>query len=244
MSECDVTRISGADLDTPNRIEDRAPEDLAFVPISKAQATELIVANHYLHRSCDIRWAWGVAVNGKMLGVLTVGRLSSPTATRGVIGETEGASRNPFSRSMDVYELNRLWLSDSLPVFEVQGVHRKTGKPIVHKHGVESKFIGSCLRQLKKEYPNIILVAFAEVRRARRSSISGGFIRRPTGFTPGCRCPSRTALESIGTCGSPTPEMSNCSRGNGRENHTQKKRRNRLPRIEFQLIPSPIWYGI
>jgi hypothetical protein len=142
MSECGLRRTQSADLETLSRIEDLAPKDLDFVPISKAQATELIVANHYLYRSCNIRWAWGIEVDGKILGVLTVGKLGSPTANRGVIGETKEASRNLHSRSKDVFELNRLWLSDSLPVFEVEKVDRKTGKPKVHKHGVESRFIG------------------------------------------------------------------------------------------------------
>lgn len=158
--------MQGADRETSSRIEELAPKHLGFVTVSEAQATELIVANHYLHRSCNIRWAWGIEVDREILGVLTVGSLGSPTATRGVIGETEEASRNPFSRSKDVFELNRLWVSDSLPVSEVQGTDRKTGNPRVHRHGVESKFIGWCLHQLKKEYPNIILISYADGSKA------------------------------------------------------------------------------
>jgi hypothetical protein len=156
--------MQGADRETSSRIEELAPkDDLNFGLINNALANEIVKKHHYLKRSCNnIRWAWGIEVGGEILGVLTVGTLSSPTATRGVIGETKEASRSPLSRSKDVFELARLWLSDSLPVFEVQGVDRKTGKPVVHKHGVESQFIGWCLRQLKKEYPNIILISYAD----------------------------------------------------------------------------------
>jgi hypothetical protein len=94
---------------------------------------------------------------------MTVGKMQSWTVRASLVGEDAATSKlDPTARSNDVYELNRLWLSDSLPVIETPGVDRKTGKPITHRHGIESKFIGWCLRQLKKEYPNIILVSYAD----------------------------------------------------------------------------------
>jgi len=164
MSECGLRRTQSADLETPSRVEEPTPkDDLNFRIIDNALANEIAKEHHYLRRSCkNIRWAWGIEVSGETLGVLIIGKPDSPTVMRGVIGETKEASRSPLSRSKDVFELSRLWLSDSLPVFEVQKIDKKTGKLKTHKHGVESKFIGSCLRQLKKEYPNIILVAFAD----------------------------------------------------------------------------------
>lgn len=164
MSECDVTRMQGADLETPSRVEELTPkDDLNFRLIDNALANKIAKKHHYLKRPCkNIRWAWGIEVSGETLGVLIIGKPDSPTVMRGVIGETKEASRSPLSRCKDVFELKRLWLSDSLPVFEVQKVDKKTGKLKMHKHGVESKFIGWCLHQLKKEYPTIILVAFAD----------------------------------------------------------------------------------
>jgi hypothetical protein len=47
---------------------------LEFVAIDKKLATELVVANHYLHRECPISWSWGIEVDGETLGVLTIGK--------------------------------------------------------------------------------------------------------------------------------------------------------------------------
>ena len=139
-------------------------QPLRFVPIDKDSATALVIEHHYMHRRCPISWAWGIKdEKGEILGVLTVGKMQSWTVRASLVGEDAATSKlDPTARSNDVYELNRLWLSDSLPVYETQGIDRKTGKPITHRHGVESKFIGWCLRQLKKEYPKIILVSYAD----------------------------------------------------------------------------------
>jgi len=122
-----------------------------------------VVEHHYLHCECPISWAWGIEdADGKLLGVLTVGKLMSWSVRCGLVGETHEQMKEPGARSGDVYELNRLWLSDTLPVFEVQKVDKKTGELKTHRHGVESRFIGWCLHQLKKKYPNIILVSYAD----------------------------------------------------------------------------------
>jgi hypothetical protein len=89
-------------------------------------------------------WAFGISVDDKIVGVLTVGKPCSWSATCGVIGEKYADLRNPASRSKDVYELNRLWLSDALPP------------------NMESQFIGWCLRQLRKINPRLILISYAD----------------------------------------------------------------------------------
>ena len=136
---------------------------LHFLEIDKHTATTLVIEHHYLHCECPISWAWGIEdADGKLLGVLTVGKLMSWSVGCGLVGETHKQMKEPGARSEDVYELNRIWLSDALPVSEVQGIDRKTGKPRVHRHGVESRFISWCLRQLKKKYPRIIVVSYAD----------------------------------------------------------------------------------
>jgi len=76
--------------------------------------------------------------------VLTVGKPCSWSVTCGVVGEKYGDMKNPAARSKNVYELNRLWVSDSLP------------------RNTESQFIGWCRKQLRKIQPNIILISYAD----------------------------------------------------------------------------------
>ena len=62
-----------------------------------------------------------------------------------LVGETpEIMKTSESARSRDVYELNRLWISDGLP------------------KNIESRFIGWCLRELKRIRPNTILVSYAD----------------------------------------------------------------------------------
>lgn len=117
---------------------------LQFVSIPKAQATELIIAHHYLHRKCPISWSFGIEVNGQILGVLTVGKPMWSVAC-GVVGEKKVDLECPDARWRHVYELNRLWIADS-----------------VTEHCIESKFVGWVLRQLRKINPNLILVSYAD----------------------------------------------------------------------------------
>jgi len=136
---------------------------LHFLEIDKHTATTLVIEHHYLHCECPISWAWGVEdVDGKLLGVLTVGKIMSWSVRCGLVGENHEQMNEPGARSADVYELSRLWLSDSLPLFEVQKIDKKTGKLKTHRHGVESQFISWCLRQLKKKYPKLILISYAD----------------------------------------------------------------------------------
>ena len=62
-----------------------------------------------------------------------------------LVGETrEIMHTDDHARSRDVYELNRLWAADGLP------------------KNIESRFIGWCLRELKKIRPDTILVSYAD----------------------------------------------------------------------------------
>ncbi len=108
-----------------------------FAEIDKRLARLAVIERHYLHRPCPITWAWGVVVDEKLKGVLTVGRPCSRTVCEGVCGK---------ERSADVYELNRLWLDEGLPC------------------NSESQFIGWCLRELRKTNRNVILVSYADTK--------------------------------------------------------------------------------
>jgi hypothetical protein len=108
-----------------------------FAKIDKRLARLAVIEKHYLHRPCPISWAWGIVVEGRLKGVLTVGRPCSRTVCEGVCGK---------ERSADVYELNRLWLDEGLPC------------------NSESQFIGWCLRELGKTHRNVILVSYADTK--------------------------------------------------------------------------------
>jgi len=104
----------------------------------------MVIEYHYAHRQAPITWAWGVEVAGKVLGVLTIGKPCTWSTKVGVVGETKSDLENPNARCHDVFELNRLWLHDSLP------------------RNTESQFIGWCLRQVRKLHPGIILVSYTD----------------------------------------------------------------------------------
>jgi hypothetical protein len=108
-----------------------------FARIGKRLARLVVIEKHYLHRPCPISFAFGIIVDGKIMGVLTVGKPCSRTVCEGVCGP---------DRAADVYELNRLWLDDSLPC------------------NSESMFIGRCLRELRKDNRHMILVSYADTK--------------------------------------------------------------------------------
>jgi hypothetical protein len=123
---------------------------LFFSPIDKTLATVTVIEKHYLHRSPPISHAFGAFVEGDRLkGVLTIGKPCTRTVCEGVCGK---------ERSPDVYELNRLWMSDDLP----QTCVDSDGE--THSTSYESQFIGWCLRSLKKLRPNVILVSYADTK--------------------------------------------------------------------------------
>jgi len=106
--------------------------DYTIERIPYQMATELIVAKHYLHRKAPISMAFGMFdQSGQIVGVVTYGVPASSTLLKGVCGEDEASN---------VYELNRLWVDDSVP-----------------KNG-ESYLIGNTLGLLDKE----IVVSYAD----------------------------------------------------------------------------------
>ena len=108
-----------------------------FARIDERLARLAVIERHYLHRPCPISWAFGIIIDEKLKGVLTVGRPASRTVCEGVCGA---------DRAADVYELNRLWLHESLPC------------------NSESQFVGFCLRELRKINRKMILVSYADTK--------------------------------------------------------------------------------
>lgn len=101
--------------------------------ISYQQAMSIVIKKHYLHRKCPCSIAFGLFQNdtNEVKGVVTYGVSCSSTLLRGICGD---------EHMHNVYELNRLWVSDDVP-----------------KNG-ESYLIGNTLKKLDKE----IIVSFAD----------------------------------------------------------------------------------
>jgi hypothetical protein len=108
-----------------------------FARIDERLARLAVIEKHYLHRPCPISWAWGIVIDEKLKGALTIGRPCSRTVCERVCGA---------ERAADVFELNRLWLDQALPC------------------NSESQFIGWCLRELRKTNRNAILVSYADTK--------------------------------------------------------------------------------
>jgi hypothetical protein len=108
-----------------------------FARIDERLARLAVIEKHYLHRPCPISWAFGIIIDERLKGVLTVGRPASRTVCEGVCGK---------DRSQDVYELNRLWLDEDLPC------------------NSESQFVGFCQRALRKINRKMILVSYADTK--------------------------------------------------------------------------------
>jgi hypothetical protein len=119
--------------------------DVQYKQIPYSLAVETVVREHYLHRKCPISFAFGAFVDGELKGVLTVGVPASWSVRAGLVGDTYKTYKsNPYSRANHVFELNRLWLSEELP------------------HNSESRFVGWCLRELRRQNPRMILVSYAD----------------------------------------------------------------------------------
>ena len=69
-------------------------------------AMELVVKNHYLHRTCPCSKAYKLTDGEDIVGVVTYGVPCSSTLIRGICGDEE---------MHNVYELNRLWVRDDVP---------------------------------------------------------------------------------------------------------------------------------
>lgn len=101
--------------------------------ISYEVAMDIVVARHYLHRKCPVSHAFGLVDkgSGRVVGVVTYGVSPSSTLLKGICGPEE---------MYNVYELNRLWVEDSVP-----------------KNG-ESFLVAGSMKQLDRE----IIVSFAD----------------------------------------------------------------------------------
>ena len=148
---------------------------LQFVPLLRRHAADLIVTHHYKHRPAPISWAWGIEIEDKILGVLTIGKPVAWSTCAGLVGEAKQAqdgegyisSGKPCDRGRqwDVFELNRLWVDDSLPA------------------NTESKFIGWCLRAVRKERKGIILVSYADTSRTNVTGLAHvGYVYQATNW--------------------------------------------------------------
>jgi len=98
-------------------------------------AMKIIVEKHYLHRKCPCTYSFGMFEKGteNLVGVVSYGSPPSPTLTKGICGEEE---------KLNVIELNRLWVDDSVP-----------------KNG-ESFLIANSMKLVDKE----IVVSFADTK--------------------------------------------------------------------------------
>jgi hypothetical protein len=109
-------------------------ENYFIEQISYSQAMQIVIEHHYLHRKAPCSMAFGLFHKNdphNCLGVVIYGTPVASTLRKGICG---------LSEALNVYELTRLWVDDSVP-----------------KNG-ESFLIGNTLRLLDKE----IIVSFAD----------------------------------------------------------------------------------
>jgi hypothetical protein len=108
-------------------------ETYAIKPISYKEAMDIVIEKHYLHRKCPVSYAYGLVdtTTSEVMGVVTYGVSPSSTLLKGICGPEE--ARN-------VYELNRLWVDDT-----------------VAKNG-ESYLVANSMKLLDRE----IIVSFAD----------------------------------------------------------------------------------
>lgn len=109
-----------------------ALEDFDIRRISYNEAMEVIVREHYLHRKCASSHAFGLFLGDQIKGVICYGTPSSAPLRKAIAGP---------ENELNVVELMRLWVCDSVP-----------------RNG-ESYLIGNTLKHAGKE----IVVSYAEV---------------------------------------------------------------------------------
>ncbi len=122
--------------------------DYYIKEIEYQKAMQMVIDNHYLHRKCPCSHAYGLfrKDSNNIVGVIVYGVSCSSTLLKGICGEDE---------MHNVYELNRLWISDDVP-----------------KNG-ESYLISHTLKLLDKE----IIVSFAD-----SSQNHVGYVYQATNF--------------------------------------------------------------
>jgi hypothetical protein len=100
--------------------------DYRILEISYADAMELVIKNHYLHRKAPCSKAFGLFHKDKICGVVVYGTPSSAPLRKGIAG-SEYASC--------VVELTRLWCADDAPKnsesFLIGNTVKLAGKPII-----------------------------------------------------------------------------------------------------------------
>lgn len=108
-------------------------DDYEIEKLSYEVAMEIVIRKHYLHRQCPVSHAFGLVDRNtnQIVGVVTYGVSPSSTLLKGICGPDE---------MYNVYELNRLWVDDSVP-----------------KNG-ESYLISNTIKLLDRE----IVVSFAD----------------------------------------------------------------------------------
>jgi hypothetical protein len=102
--------------------------------IPNKRALQMVIANHYLHRSAPAMFAYGLFDGLDMVGCIIYGKPANQQLCKGVCGPEE---------SSRVLELTRLWIEDGTP------------------KNTESYLIGNSLRLLPAEYN--IVVSYAEI---------------------------------------------------------------------------------
>lgn len=105
---------------------------MIFREVRREEWKPFILNLHYAKRIPSVSYAYGVELDGDLLGVVTFGKPASNALTEGVCGK---------DMKSHVYELNRLVLKESIP-------------------NLASQLVGYALKQLKKH--NLIIVSYAD----------------------------------------------------------------------------------
>lgn len=108
-------------------------KDYPIRPVDYRTAMTIVIEKHYLHRQSPCSHAYGLfdPVTDEIVGIVIYGVPPSSTLLKGICGPEE---------AQNVYELNRLWVDDSVP-----------------KNG-ESYLIGNTIKLLDRE----IIVSYAD----------------------------------------------------------------------------------
>ena len=133
-------------------VEGVLPMDrLSVRPLGSRQAASLVVEHHYLHRRPSISESFGLFLSGICVGVVTFG---SPASRHLQMGACK-------SDPDKVVELNRLWVSDSLP------------------RNAESWFVSRALKLM----PPRIVVSYADTSRHHYGYVYRALNFRYAGWT-------------------------------------------------------------
>lgn len=117
-----------------------ALERYTIAQVDYATAMEVIVREHYLHRKAPCSIAFGLFDGTRLCGVVCYGTPSSAPLRSGIAGP---------DHALNVIELTRLWVCDSVP-----------------RNG-ESYLIGRTLKRSGKE----IVVSFAEIQQGHVGTV-------------------------------------------------------------------------